>query len=120
MSLRQSNYPVLIDCQGEQTNPTTATVMADVGAINNEEGGGGIYEAVCVVSASALAKFQIERRNSANTATVGDAQVFYCPAAGSFTVTFRFEILSGERIRMMMNANLTGTATANLTVQRVG
>lgn len=119
MSEYQSNYPVVSDSQGEQTNPTTATVMADTGALGSSVGGGGIYEAFVVASASVLGKFQVERRNAANDATVGDVRPFYCLAASSVGYLFRFEILNGEWIRVMMTANLTGTAEATITVQRV-
>jgi hypothetical protein len=119
MAQRAANYPIVRDSQGEQTNPTTATVMADTGELDAEEGGGGIYEALVVLSASATAKFQVEVRNAANGATVGDAHIVYAAANTPVAIPFRFEIERDQRIRVMMNANLTGTAAVNLVAQRV-
>ena len=123
MAQRQAFYPVIRDSQGEQTNPTTATVMADTGALIDTStaytGGGGIYEVLVSLSATALAEFVVQRRNVANGASVGDVFVFYCPANAGRDVPLRFEVEAGERIRVMMNANLTGDAVANITAQRV-
>ena len=108
-----------MDSQGEKTNPTTATVMADTDTIDSHEGGGGIYEVLAVASASADAEFVIQRRNTANSANVGDTVTFYVPAKGTVSVPFRFEVERGERIRIMMDTNLTGVGVATVQVQRV-
>lgn len=119
MSQRQANGTVVADCQGEQTNPTTATVMADTGALGAEVGGGGTYEILVVVGQTALAEYQLQRRNAANGALVGDALIFYGPANNTVAIPFRLEAERGERFRVMMNANLTGDAVASIMVQRV-
>lgn len=119
MSFRQANFPVIRDSQGEQTNPTTATVMADSGALSEVVGGGGIYEALVIVSTTVNAEFVVQRRNTANDGNVGDVHVFYASANNTVSVPFRFEVERNERIRVMMNANLTGDAVANVIVQRV-
>jgi hypothetical protein len=119
MAQRAANYPIVRDSQGEQTNPTTATVMADTGELDAEEGGGGIYEALVVASASATAEFQVQVRNTANSGNVGDTHIFYAAANTPVAIPFRFEVERDERIRVMMNANLTGDAVVNLIAQRV-
>lgn len=130
MANRLSNYPLLTDSQGEQTNPTTATVMADTGALGNAytsdigaqtyyKGGGGIYEVTGSASATATAEFVIQLRNAANGANVGDTQVFYCGANTTVPFFFKFEVENGQRIRVMMNTNLTGDAVVDITAQRV-
>lgn len=116
---RQANYPVLIGSEGELTNPSSGDVAADSGAIASEDGGGGVYEALVNVSSTALAEFAVQRRNAANGANVGTAPIIYCPANSGRDPVFRFEIERGERIRVVLNANLTGTCVANITVQRV-
>lgn len=124
MAFRAANFPVIIDSQGESTNPVATTVMADTGALTSGTGGytltgGGVYEVLVVASATALAEFAVQRRNAANGANVGDVQIFYVAASGCVSVPFRFEAENGERFRVVMNANLTGDAVANITAQRV-
>ena len=122
MAQRLSNYKIYSDSQGEATNPTTATVMADTGVIQDGTGGfnngGGVFEILVVASATATAEFVVQRRNSANSANVGDVVIFYCPANNTVSVPLRFELESGERFRVMMNANLTGDAVATIQAQR--
>lgn len=114
MALRQAGYPVVRDSQGEKTNPTTATVLADTGEL-----AGGIYEITIVSSASALGEFQVERRNAANDATVGDVIHFYSPANTTVSFIFPFEIEPDERVRVIPQTNLTGDAVVTIIAQRV-
>lgn len=116
MALRQANYPVIRDSQGEQTNPTTSTVLADTGAIPL----GGIYEITVISSASALGEFLIARRNAANDANVGDTVHFYSPASTTVAFVLPFEIEKNERVRVIPQANLTGDAVVTVVAQRVG
>ena len=127
MAQRLANYPMYSDSQGEATNPTTATVMADTGILGTLRpgstdaywGGGGIYEVLVTTSATAVAEFVLQRRNVANNANVGDVHIFYVPANQTVAIPFRMEAEAGERFRVMMNANLTGDAVANVQAQRV-
>ena len=115
MAQRLANYPVHRDTQGEKTNPDTTIVMADTGAIP-----AGIYEVLVSVSETALAEYAVQRRNVANDANIGDVVVFYGPANSGRDVPLRFEIEKDERVRVMMNASLTGDAVVHVTAQRVG
>lgn len=119
MAQRAANYPIIRDSQGEQTNPDTTTVMADTGAITAAQGGGGIYEALVIASASAAAEFVVQVRNTANSGNTGDVHIFYAPAGSPVAVPLRFEITLSERVRVMMNAALTGDAVASIFLQRV-
>ena len=119
MLSRIADYPIVRDSAGEQTNPTTSTVMADTGHRALFTGGTGFYEVLCAASTTANAQFQLEVRNRANDATVGDAHVFYCPANQTVAVPFRVQLESEQRLRIMMNANLTGDAAATVVAQRV-
>ena len=103
------------DSQGEQTNPTTATVMADTGAITLP----GFYEVIVTASASADAQFQLQHRDAANTAAASDVVGFYIPANTPGQFKDLVFINSSERVRVMMDANLTGTAWVNVTAVRV-
>ncbi len=120
MAQRHANYPVVIDTQGESTNPTTSTILADTGQLGDVQGGGGIYEVLATFSASADAEFTIQRRNAGNTATVGDAPIIYVPAKNTVAIPFRFEIEKNERVRITMDSNLTGVGVASVTAQKVG
>lgn len=133
MSLRQSNFPVVYDTQGEQTNPTTATVLADTGQLGNSiaspmsgtaliTGGGGIYEVLVVINSevASVTEYVVQRRNAANGANVGDVPILYCPASSIHSELLRFEAESGERFRVLPNANITGDVTVTIQAQRVG
>jgi len=118
MAARLSNYPVIRDSQGEQTDPTTSVVLADTGAISDALGGGGIYEVMVVASASAAAKISVQVRNVANDANVGDVHTFYVPATATIGLPFRFEIERNQRVRALVATNLTGTAIVSIVAQR--
>lgn len=124
MANRYSNEPVYSDSQGEVTNPTAAgAAVADTGAIGNALGtqpAGGVYEVDVTAASSVAGKFVVQRRNAANTATVGDPLPFYTVANQTVALPFKFELLNGERFRVMMLADLTGTVVVTITAQRVG
>lgn len=103
------------DSQGELTNPTTSTVIADTAAITKP----GFYEVIVTASASADAQFQFQHRNAANDGNTSDAFGFYI-LAGSVAQFREIVFLNtSERCRVMMDANLTGTAWAYITAVRV-
>lgn len=108
-------YPVTLDASVDTTNPTTTTILADTGALP-----GGVYEARFVFGASAAAIFAIQRRNAANDANVGDAVNVYCPANDSKHLALRWELEVNERLRVTMQTNLTGDASAAVSAQRCG
>lgn len=114
MSVRAANYPVVSDCIAEVTNPTENNLRADTGALP-----GGIYEVLVVASQTALAEYKMQRRNVANDGNIGDELIFYGGANTCVAVPFRFEVEPDERIRCVMNADLTGIAVVSMTAQRV-
>lgn len=105
----------IVDSQGEQTNPTTSTVMADTGTVTNP----GFYEVFAVISATANAQFQLEHRNAANDGNTSDACVCYCAANAPAVLKGIYFVNASERLRVMMNANLTGDAVATVYATRV-
>lgn len=105
----------IIDSQGEQTNPGTSTVMADTGAITKP----GFYEVLAIVNTTANAQFELQHRNSGNTGVVSDTAGVYCAANAPAEVKGLYFINENERVRVMMNAALTGDAWATLFVTRV-
>src|SRR3990167_9369243 len=116
---RFANYPVIRDSQGELTNPLTTTVLADTGRITDDKGGSGVYEVLILASASAAAEFVVQHRNAGNDTTIGDPVIFYAPAGVPVPVPMRFEIDALDRLRVLVNANLTGDAVVTIFAQRV-
>ena len=119
ISPRIANFPIIRDSQGELTNPTTSTLLADSGPIGEESGGTGVYEVLILASATATAEFVVQHRNNQNNQTVGDAVIFYTPANVPVPVPMRFFVDKGDRIRVLPNASLTGDAVVNIFLQRV-
>ena len=101
--------PYFLASAGEQTNPVDEAVLADTGALN-----AGHYYGFATISASAAAQFRIERRNAANSAAVGAAHLVYVPAGDVRQIVFGFQLDASERIRVVMDDALTGTAGATL------
>lgn len=114
MAVRDFGNKPIVETEGVKTNPTTSTLMADTGALV-----AGIYEARVILGASAAASFQVQRRNAANGANVGDVPVIRVPASASGQYQITFELEASERIRVMMNANLTGDGEATLNVEKL-
>lgn len=115
MARALGNYPTTVDSQGEQNNPTTASVMADTGALTP-----GVYEILVMASASADAQMQVEHRNAANDGVVSDTAIFYIAGGSGAEFRGRYDInTTSERFRVMMNGNLTGDAVATIFAWRV-
>lgn len=114
MAQRSANNPVAPYSEGLKTNPASADVVADTGALP-----AGIYEVIGIFGQSAAAVYTVQRRNAANGANVGDTVDVHGPAAATAVVPLRYEILTGERIRVVMQASLTGTSSVALIPQRV-
>lgn len=107
------NRPIL-DSQGEQTNPTAGTVMADSGAVPF----GGPYEARIIINASAAAQFQVQRRNTANGANVGAVVGLYVAAGQGAQFVLLYVLEANERLRVTMDDNLTGTGWASVQLEQ--
>lgn len=114
MAQRTASYAPVIDASAVETNPTTATILADTAALPS-----ALYEVRCVVGSSVAAIFVLERRNAANGANVGDPVNLYAAAGQSGEYVFKFEVNKDERFRVRPQANITGTAAAALQVERI-
>jgi len=98
--------------EGEQTNPADDALMADTGAL-----AAGSYEVIATIGASASAHFALQRRNADNDENVGDVPVLYGPAGQSGQYRFLYRVEAGERLRVVMDDSLTGTASVALNVE---
>lgn len=113
MAFRSLNAAVR-NSQGIQTNPTTATVLADTGAV-----AGGLYDVKIIVGSSVAATFEVQVRDSANAANVGSTHIVYVAAGQSAQfVLSNVGLNPNERVRVLPQANITGTAAANVFVHR--
>lgn len=100
---------------GVLTNPAVNTIMADSGAQNE-----GLRHWSVLCSSSVAAVLVVEHRDGTNTVNVtGHSQAFVLaamntaeltPAAGLF-------FLQDERIRIRLNAAVTGTAQCSVFVE---
>jgi len=106
-----------IESEGKKTNPTLSpvVVLADTGALAE-----GLWQVRCGFGASNAATFLLARRNAANDGDVGDVPVLYIPAAATSEILVDFVVEASERIRLTMDADLTGTAAAFLQFEKIG
>lgn len=114
MAERSASYPPVIDSSSPQTNPTTATVLADTGALN-----AALYEVRVTCGCTVAAIFQVQRRDSANSNNVGDVLYIRAAAGQTGEYVFKFELNSSERIRVLPAANITGDAEASVSAERM-
>lgn len=104
------------ESEGEKTNPIDDALVADSGAVVY----GGIYEVLVTIGASAAADVQVQRRNAANDANVGDTPVIKVPAGQSGQYRFWFNLAASERVRVVMDDALTGTLAASVNLMQMG
>lgn len=107
------NKPTLV-VGTEATNPVTTDVMVDTGAL-----GAGIYEFRVYIGATAAAHFEVQHRNAANSAS-NKVLILYGAAGqtGCYPITLSLE--ANERVRVMMNDNLTGGAVCAINYEKLG
>lgn len=118
---RAITFPVTRNATAFTTDPTASTVMADSGALNEAQGGVGSYEVVICVAATAQARLTIQHRNADNDGNVGDAHDILCPEGNMIAIPFALTTTAlGQRVRVIMESNLTGDLAAWLTARRVG
>ena len=96
------------DSQGELTNPTRETVLADTGELS-----AGIYLIRVSGGASANAQFQLQHRNAANDANVGANAHIAAVLADSPDVYWRLNELSGLSAADASGNGVTGTIAAS-------
>lgn len=108
------NKPVIV-AGTTQVNPTTATNLADTGAIAQA----GVYEFRVYLGATAAALFDVQVRNATNSAT-SKSLLMYAAAGqtGCYPVSISLE--TGERVRVMMGADLTGSGVVALNYEKLG
>lgn len=109
-----TSYGHIQDSTGPQTNPTTATVLADTGALPS-----GMYQVFIIGGCSVAAKMNVEHRNSENTASVSDNITLRLAAGQSAQFALKFAINTNERIRIVPQAAITGEGEAAVQVFRI-
>jgi hypothetical protein len=111
---RSASYAPVLDAIAPQTNPTTASVLADTGALPS-----ALYEVRAMVGCTVAAIFQLQRRNAANGANVGDVVYIRAAAGQTGEYILKYEINKDERLRILPAANITGDAEATIQVERM-
>jgi hypothetical protein len=109
MAFRNESYVPVLDTQGKQTNPTTATVLADTGELS-----AGMYEVRVTVGCSAAATMNVEHRNAANGGNVTDVVLLRVAAGQTGMYVFKYAVNVNERFRVVPEANITGDAEASI------
>lgn len=97
--------------EGRKTNPAAGTLLADTGPLQ----GGVSYSPQLVVSSTVILQVRMEHRDAENLNTLQE-HTFLVPANSSFqfSVWGYFDILEGQRVRLTVGANVTGTAQGSL------
>ena len=117
MYREHGNPPIGPKSEGEKTNPADDLLIADSGAVPNA----GLFECIVSVGSSAAADVQVQRRNAANSATVGDVLILKVTGGnqtGQYRCLFKLEV--SERIRVLMDDALTGTIAAIVNLEQYG
>jgi hypothetical protein len=114
--MAQSNaaYAAYHDSAGKVTNPTTAEVMADTGALP-----GALYEVRIMVGCSAAATFNVQHRNAANDGNVSDTVIIRAAAGQTGEYILKYALVKNERIRVLPEANITGLGEVTLQAIKV-
>ncbi len=115
MAVRNDAYSPIHDCAGVTTNPTTVSVLADTGELSP-----GLYDVRVLVGSSVAAVFYIQHRNAANTDAQSDVVPVRAAAGQTGQYVFKFDVnVSGQRVRVLPAANITGDAEATVQAIRI-
>jgi hypothetical protein len=114
MAVRAPGNKPVLDASAATANPGTSDILADTGAL-----GPGRYEVRVLVGGDAAGTFQVQRRNAANGANVGDVPIIYTAATSSGEYVLTYVLETGERIRVLPTASLTGNFAATIQVEEL-
>jgi hypothetical protein len=95
---------------GVLTNPAINTILADTGALT--EAGGPVSTRV-VVSSTVISAPIFELRNAADSANIS-SQALILAANTSLEIEFPVTWAAGERLRLRLNAAITGLIQASI------
>src|SRR5262245_33509277 len=93
---------------GVQSNPATDAILADSG-----NKGYGPFEASVIFGGNVAAVAVIEHRDTTNTSNI-NSQVIACAANQCVQVWLPGVTLANERIRVRLNAGVTGAVQASV------
>lgn len=115
MSSQARMYPPVTVCGVRTTDPLAAAVLVDSGALV-----AGNYDVRVMASADAAAVLQIEHRNAANSGSAAETPaIFDIGASNPVELVWRVAANKNERVRVAMQANLTGHISASIQAFRV-
>lgn len=115
MAVRNDAYPAIHDSAGITTNPTTTSVLADTGPLTP-----GLYDVRVFAGASVAAVFYVQHRDAANAGAQSDVSAIRAAAGQTGQYVFKFDVnVSGQRVRVLPAANITGDAEATIQAIRI-
>src|SRR5688572_28359973 len=109
-----ASYAPYHDTTGKQSNPTTATVLADTGAM-----AAALYEVRVFVGCSVSAVFNVQHRNAANDGNVSDTVTIRAAAGQTAEYVLKYPININERVRILPETNITGDGEATVQATRI-
>lgn len=116
MAVSNVSYSAYHDASAATTNPTTASVLADTGAITDP----GQYEVRVFVGCSVAAIFSVQHRDAANTGIVSDSVLIRAAAGQTGEYILKYHVtVTGQRFRILPAANITGEAECTVQAIRV-
>ncbi|MDR7400049.1 MAG: hypothetical protein QN144_12180 [Armatimonadota bacterium] len=95
---------------GRLTNPGANTVLADTGPIPEDD---QLFDVYATVRSSVGALIRCELRDDTNTNTL-ELTELNVPAGNTVHIKMPFYIRKGQRIRLVLDAAITGNITASL------
>lgn len=99
---------------GELTNPADESVVATTGPIYAP----GVYEVLVTANVSATAQFRLEHRSVANGSNIDPPIGIYILANTPGEFRQNYYIYPGERVQVVMDDALTGTAFVAINLRR--
>ena len=112
------NIPVLSTGAGLTTDPSTATLLAEIDStqLSMILPQGMPFQITALVGASTNAQWRIEQCLSTGTGStaIRDLVTILTPTAMSGQYTWKWYLQAGDRIRARVNSSFTATASAKL------
>lgn len=115
MTVQTPGEPATWFSEGAQLNPLTTTVFASTGQVTVV----GNYQAHITISTDAAAVINIQWRNAADAANNKEQRIYFAASqTAEFIFPMRIDAIN-ERVRVIPNANVTGSVSASIHWQKL-
>ena len=124
MSFFDWGNPPINSTVGPATNPSTATLVAELdstqlGTAGFRSGEQRIIGVTAILGCSTTALWQVEHATSTALSATADPIYIQTPSGQSGQYFVKFTVAANDRIRARLNSSITGTATAFLSGEYV-